>query len=186
MVWHVIIVVNNHSYFFVLFFHERLFSVVFQNAVSMYCRLGFAIKKGQVISPDQLHPSWKSAPSVNRLKYENTHLTLMNSLLKLLRNLWEISKTVENSNSGKRAALIYWVLYSWSEWTLTWCFWRAVQIGWAIIVNFLINSFKWVKIKVEWIEYWFLKCLESFLKYIQLWKKRPPENLLKTFSGFTI
>uniref|UniRef100_A0AAR2LR50 FAM91 N-terminal domain-containing protein n=1 Tax=Pygocentrus nattereri TaxID=42514 RepID=A0AAR2LR50_PYGNA len=24
--------------------------------------------KGQVISPDQLHPSWKSAPSVNRLK----------------------------------------------------------------------------------------------------------------------
>uniref|UniRef100_A0A673KH79 Protein FAM91A1 n=1 Tax=Sinocyclocheilus rhinocerous TaxID=307959 RepID=A0A673KH79_9TELE len=38
------------------------------NAVSMYCRLGFAIKKGQVISPDQLHPSWKSAPSVNRLK----------------------------------------------------------------------------------------------------------------------
>uniref|UniRef100_A0A671MII7 Protein FAM91A1-like n=1 Tax=Sinocyclocheilus anshuiensis TaxID=1608454 RepID=A0A671MII7_9TELE len=45
-----------------------LFSVIFQNAVSMYCRLGFAIKKGQVISPDQLHPSWKSAPSVNRLK----------------------------------------------------------------------------------------------------------------------
>uniref|UniRef100_A0A8B9K3I0 Family with sequence similarity 91 member A1 n=1 Tax=Astyanax mexicanus TaxID=7994 RepID=A0A8B9K3I0_ASTMX len=38
------------------------------NAVSMYCRLGFAIKKGQVISPDQLHPSWKSAPSVNKLK----------------------------------------------------------------------------------------------------------------------
>uniref|UniRef100_A0A8C2CGT0 Family with sequence similarity 91 member A1 n=1 Tax=Cyprinus carpio TaxID=7962 RepID=A0A8C2CGT0_CYPCA len=39
-----------------------------KNAVSMYCRLGFAIKKGQVISPDQLHPSWKSAPSVNRLR----------------------------------------------------------------------------------------------------------------------
>ncbi|RXN26114.1 FAM91A1 isoform X2 [Labeo rohita] len=39
-----------------------------KNAVSMYCRLGFAIKKGQVISPDQLHPSWRSAPSVNRLK----------------------------------------------------------------------------------------------------------------------
>uniref|UniRef100_A0A8C2E7Q0 Family with sequence similarity 91 member A1 n=1 Tax=Cyprinus carpio TaxID=7962 RepID=A0A8C2E7Q0_CYPCA len=39
-----------------------------KNAVSMYCRLGFAIKKGHVISPDQLHPSWKSAPSVNRLK----------------------------------------------------------------------------------------------------------------------
>lgn len=45
------------------------FSVLSQNAVSMYCRLGFAIKKGHVISPDQLHPSWKSAPSVNRLKY---------------------------------------------------------------------------------------------------------------------
>uniref|UniRef100_A0A4W4F2Q8 FAM91 N-terminal domain-containing protein n=1 Tax=Electrophorus electricus TaxID=8005 RepID=A0A4W4F2Q8_ELEEL len=41
---------------------------VSENAVSMYCRLGFAIKKGQVISPDQLHPSWKSAPSINRLK----------------------------------------------------------------------------------------------------------------------
>ncbi|KAG5264528.1 hypothetical protein AALO_G00255230 [Alosa alosa] len=39
-----------------------------KNAVSMYCRLGFAFKKGQVISPEQLHPSWKSAPSVNRLK----------------------------------------------------------------------------------------------------------------------
>jgi len=60
-----------------------LFSVVFQNAVSMYCRLGFAIKKGQVISPDQLHLSWKSAPSVNRLKYEKTLLTLMNRLLVL-------------------------------------------------------------------------------------------------------
>ncbi|XP_056153968.1 protein FAM91A1 [Lampris incognitus] len=39
-----------------------------KNAVSMYCRLGFALKKGQAISSDQLHPTWKSAPSVNRLK----------------------------------------------------------------------------------------------------------------------
>uniref|UniRef100_A0AAX7TRZ7 Family with sequence similarity 91 member A1 n=1 Tax=Astatotilapia calliptera TaxID=8154 RepID=A0AAX7TRZ7_ASTCA len=39
------------------------------NAVSMYCRLGFAVKKGQVFSSDQLHPTWKNAPSVNRLKY---------------------------------------------------------------------------------------------------------------------
>ncbi|XP_066546562.1 protein FAM91A1 [Amia ocellicauda] len=39
-----------------------------KNAVSMYCRLGFALKKGQVINPDQLHPTWRSAPSVNRLK----------------------------------------------------------------------------------------------------------------------
>ncbi|KAI1901681.1 hypothetical protein AGOR_G00036900 [Albula goreensis] len=39
-----------------------------KNAVSMYCRLGFALKKGQVISPDQLHPTWRSAPCVNRLK----------------------------------------------------------------------------------------------------------------------
>uniref|UniRef100_A0A7N9AXR4 Family with sequence similarity 91 member A1 n=1 Tax=Mastacembelus armatus TaxID=205130 RepID=A0A7N9AXR4_9TELE len=38
------------------------------NAVSMYCRLGFAVKKGQVFSSDQLHPTWKNAPSVNRLK----------------------------------------------------------------------------------------------------------------------
>lgn len=35
----------------------------------MYCRLGFAVKKGQVISSEQLHPTWKNAPSVNRLKY---------------------------------------------------------------------------------------------------------------------
>lgn len=41
----------------------------YQNAVSMYCRLGFAVKKGQVFSSDQLHPTWKNAPSVNRLKY---------------------------------------------------------------------------------------------------------------------
>uniref|UniRef100_A0A8C5B4G8 Family with sequence similarity 91 member A1 n=1 Tax=Gadus morhua TaxID=8049 RepID=A0A8C5B4G8_GADMO len=39
-----------------------------KNAVSMYCRLGFAIKKGQAFSSDQLHLTWKSAPSVNRLK----------------------------------------------------------------------------------------------------------------------
>uniref|UniRef100_A0A3B5MYD7 Family with sequence similarity 91 member A1 n=1 Tax=Xiphophorus couchianus TaxID=32473 RepID=A0A3B5MYD7_9TELE len=39
-----------------------------KNAVSMYCRLGFAVKKGQVFSSEQLHPSWKNAPSVNRLK----------------------------------------------------------------------------------------------------------------------
>nr|XP_019964332.1 PREDICTED: protein FAM91A1 [Paralichthys olivaceus] len=39
-----------------------------KNAVSMYCRLGFAVKKGQVIGSDQLHPTWKNAPSVNRLK----------------------------------------------------------------------------------------------------------------------
>ncbi|XP_029447844.1 protein FAM91A1 [Rhinatrema bivittatum] len=39
-----------------------------KNAVSMYCRLGFAHKKGQVINPDQLHPSWRNIPSVNRLK----------------------------------------------------------------------------------------------------------------------
>ncbi|XP_003968984.1 protein FAM91A1 isoform X1 [Takifugu rubripes] len=39
-----------------------------KNAVSMYCRLGFAVKKGQVFSSDQLHPTWKNAPSVNRLK----------------------------------------------------------------------------------------------------------------------
>ncbi|XP_028317307.1 protein FAM91A1 [Gouania willdenowi] len=39
-----------------------------KNAVSMYCRLGFAVKKGQVFNSDQLHPTWKNAPSVNRLK----------------------------------------------------------------------------------------------------------------------
>ncbi|XP_047239885.1 protein FAM91A1 isoform X1 [Girardinichthys multiradiatus] len=39
-----------------------------KNAVSMYCRLGFAVKKGPVFSSEQLHPSWKNAPSVNRLK----------------------------------------------------------------------------------------------------------------------
>lgn len=35
----------------------------------MYCRLGFAVKKGQVFSSEQVHPTWKNAPSVNRLKY---------------------------------------------------------------------------------------------------------------------
>lgn len=40
-----------------------------QNAVSMYCRLGFAVKKGHAFSSEQLHPTWKNAPSVNRLKY---------------------------------------------------------------------------------------------------------------------
>uniref|UniRef100_A0AAZ3RFV8 FAM91A1 n=1 Tax=Oncorhynchus tshawytscha TaxID=74940 RepID=A0AAZ3RFV8_ONCTS len=37
------------------------------NAVSMYCRLGFALKKGSSFSSEQLHPTWKTAPSVNRL-----------------------------------------------------------------------------------------------------------------------
>lgn len=48
---------------------DRVSAVFYQNAVSMYCRLGFAVKKGQVFSSDQLHPTWKNAPSVNRLKY---------------------------------------------------------------------------------------------------------------------
>ncbi|XP_070996162.1 protein FAM91A1-like isoform X3 [Oncorhynchus clarkii lewisi] len=39
-----------------------------KNAVSMYCRLGFALKKGSSFSSEQLHPTWKTAPSVNRLK----------------------------------------------------------------------------------------------------------------------
>lgn len=39
-----------------------------KNAVSMYCRLGFAVKKGPVFGSEQLHPTWKNAPSVNRLK----------------------------------------------------------------------------------------------------------------------
>ncbi|XP_073319496.1 protein FAM91A1 isoform X1 [Pagrus major] len=39
-----------------------------KNAVSMYCRLGFAVKKGQVFNSEQLHPTWKNAPSVNRLR----------------------------------------------------------------------------------------------------------------------
>uniref|UniRef100_A0A8C7SQP1 Family with sequence similarity 91 member A1 n=1 Tax=Oncorhynchus mykiss TaxID=8022 RepID=A0A8C7SQP1_ONCMY len=38
-----------------------------KNAVSMYCRLGFALKKGSSFSSEQLHPTWKTAPSVNRL-----------------------------------------------------------------------------------------------------------------------
>ncbi|CAH2285875.1 Hypothetical predicted protein [Pelobates cultripes] len=39
-----------------------------KNAVSMYCRLGFAFKKGQVINPDQLHQSWRNVASLNKLK----------------------------------------------------------------------------------------------------------------------
>uniref|UniRef100_A0A8D0E7P4 Family with sequence similarity 91 member A1 n=1 Tax=Salvator merianae TaxID=96440 RepID=A0A8D0E7P4_SALMN len=39
-----------------------------KNAVSMYCRLGFAHKKGQVINLDSLHSSWRNVPSINRLK----------------------------------------------------------------------------------------------------------------------
>ncbi|XP_045437463.1 protein FAM91A1 isoform X2 [Pipistrellus kuhlii] len=39
-----------------------------KNAVSMYCRLGFAHKKGHVINLDQLHSSWRNVPSINRLK----------------------------------------------------------------------------------------------------------------------
>ncbi|XP_043922525.1 protein FAM91A1 [Protopterus annectens] len=39
-----------------------------KNAVSLYCRLGFAHKKGQIINLDQFHPTWKNVPSVNKLK----------------------------------------------------------------------------------------------------------------------
>uniref|UniRef100_UPI00398F4D2F protein FAM91A1 isoform X3 n=1 Tax=Pristiophorus japonicus TaxID=55135 RepID=UPI00398F4D2F len=39
-----------------------------KNAVSMYCRLGFAHRKGQVINAEQLHATWRNVPSVNRLK----------------------------------------------------------------------------------------------------------------------
>uniref|UniRef100_A0A8C6CQ25 Family with sequence similarity 91 member A1 n=1 Tax=Moschus moschiferus TaxID=68415 RepID=A0A8C6CQ25_MOSMO len=46
-----------------------------KNAVSMYCRLGFAHKKGQVINLDQLHSSWKNVPSVNRLNINSLNLS---------------------------------------------------------------------------------------------------------------
>uniref|UniRef100_A0A3P8YLS2 Family with sequence similarity 91 member A1 n=1 Tax=Esox lucius TaxID=8010 RepID=A0A3P8YLS2_ESOLU len=39
-----------------------------KNAVSMYCRLGFAVKKGGSFSSEQVHASWKNAPSFNRLR----------------------------------------------------------------------------------------------------------------------
>lgn len=39
-----------------------------KNAVSMYCRLGFAHKKGQVMNLENLHSSWRNIPSINRLK----------------------------------------------------------------------------------------------------------------------
>ncbi|KAH0617457.1 hypothetical protein JD844_015708 [Phrynosoma platyrhinos] len=42
-----------------------------KNAVSMYCRLGFAHKKGQVINLDNLHSSWRNVPSINRLNGES-------------------------------------------------------------------------------------------------------------------
>uniref|UniRef100_A0A8C8VDS1 Family with sequence similarity 91 member A1 n=1 Tax=Pelusios castaneus TaxID=367368 RepID=A0A8C8VDS1_9SAUR len=39
-----------------------------KNAVSMYCRLGFAHKKGQIMNLENLHSSWRNIPSINRLK----------------------------------------------------------------------------------------------------------------------
>lgn len=57
--------------------------VFYQNAVSMYCRLGFAVKKGQVFSSDQLHPTWKNAPSVNRLKYVLSSVSQRNTIWNL-------------------------------------------------------------------------------------------------------
>uniref|UniRef100_A0A8C0IM69 Family with sequence similarity 91 member A1 n=1 Tax=Chelonoidis abingdonii TaxID=106734 RepID=A0A8C0IM69_CHEAB len=41
---------------------------IVSNAVSMYCRLGFAHKKGQVMNLENLHSSWRNIPSINRLK----------------------------------------------------------------------------------------------------------------------
>lgn len=35
------------------------YCVFYQMAVSMYCRLGFAKKKGTDTTDDELHPSWK-------------------------------------------------------------------------------------------------------------------------------
>uniref|UniRef100_A0A8C4SV30 Family with sequence similarity 91 member A1 n=1 Tax=Erpetoichthys calabaricus TaxID=27687 RepID=A0A8C4SV30_ERPCA len=47
---------------------HNFLSLAALNAVSMYCRLGFAVKKGQITNADQFHPSWRSIQSLNRLK----------------------------------------------------------------------------------------------------------------------
>uniref|UniRef100_A0A672F749 Family with sequence similarity 91 member A1 n=1 Tax=Salarias fasciatus TaxID=181472 RepID=A0A672F749_SALFA len=45
-----------------------------KNAVSMYCRLGFAVKKGQVFGSEQLHPTWKNHNPV--FTFINKHSTM--------------------------------------------------------------------------------------------------------------
>lgn len=53
-------------YFLKIFFHLQLASVLqigvdqVKNAVSVYCRLGFARKKNAELEPGTLHPSWNS------------------------------------------------------------------------------------------------------------------------------
>uniref|UniRef100_A0A8C3RX19 Family with sequence similarity 91 member A1 n=1 Tax=Chelydra serpentina TaxID=8475 RepID=A0A8C3RX19_CHESE len=54
----------SHAYFLLI----SCVSLSLQNAVSMYCRLGFAHKKGQVMNLENLHSSWRNIPSINRLK----------------------------------------------------------------------------------------------------------------------
>lgn len=40
---------------------------ILQNAVSMYCRLGFAKKKGaEVVTVDDIHSSWSSVTQMSK------------------------------------------------------------------------------------------------------------------------
>ncbi|XP_033644653.1 protein FAM91A1-like, partial [Asterias rubens] len=48
-----------------------------KNAVSMYCRLGFAKRKGQDLDPEALHPSWQDAPQFNSKKPISDDLLLI-------------------------------------------------------------------------------------------------------------
>uniref|UniRef100_A0A8K9VF83 Family with sequence similarity 91 member A1 n=1 Tax=Oncorhynchus mykiss TaxID=8022 RepID=A0A8K9VF83_ONCMY len=75
-----------------------------KNAVSMYCRLGFALKKGSSFSSEQLHPTWKTAPSVNRLKYVfNTTISPHYYITALLYYYNTISLVSSLSNPGPAA-----------------------------------------------------------------------------------
>lgn len=50
--------------------HELLyisFLIIIQSAVSMYCRLGFAKKKGaENVNTEELHPSWREIQPANK------------------------------------------------------------------------------------------------------------------------
>lgn len=69
-----------------------------KNAISMYCRLGFAYKKSTEIDPNQYHPSWRKKRTLSILRRETSHeKTDMENFFTALSGEQDSGKLIEDA-----------------------------------------------------------------------------------------
>ncbi|XP_033109586.1 protein FAM91A1-like [Anneissia japonica] len=75
-----------------------------KNAVSMYCRLGFAKKKGKETDPDSLHPSWNEPLNAMANKKPTVHDDLL--LIDWTAGINDKPPSAENSTTASDTASV--------------------------------------------------------------------------------